>query len=389
MRTIYLDNAAATPIDSRVLKTMNKAASLYGNPSSFNDAGREARIEIEKARKTIAVFLGARSDEIVFTSSGSEANSLAIMSTLFNLKSGNVITTPIEHRSVIEALGRFPLAIKHVPVDRFGFIDLKFLEQKLDRNCRMVSVMYANNEVGTIEPIKKVSKIVSEFNKKNGTNILFHVDACQAAMFLDMDVRRLGVDILTFDSCKIYGPHGIGVLYVKRGTPIRGLIGWAGQEKGLKTGTENTQSIIGLAKAVSLIRHQEGAKVIPIRDYAIEQLKKLPGLIVNGPLGVDRLPNNVNVCLSGLTSEVILLELDKYGIRAGSGSACTSHSVEPSEVLKAIGVPAEYINGALRFSLGRETTKKDIDYLVNTLKKIIKDLNQRYRKAGPVKAAGS
>lgn len=371
MKEIYLDNAAATPIDSRVLKAMGKASVLYGNPSSFNDAGRAAREEIEKSRRAIAAFLGARPDEIVFTGSGSEANNLAITATLSGSKSGSVITTPIEHPSVLGPLQRLPLTVKHIPVDRFGFIDLNILEQKLERKCWMVSVMYANNEIGTIEPIKKISKLIRRFNEKNGTNILFHVDACQAALFLDMDVRHLGVDLLTFDGCKIYGPHGIGVLYIKRGTPIRGP---------LKIGTENTQYIIGLAKAVSLIRPQEGKKVSLVRDYAIKQLEKMPGLMVNGPISVDRLPHNINVCLSRLTSEDLLLELDKHGIRAGSGSACTSYSVEPSHVLKAIGVPKSNINGALRFSLGLSTTKKDMDHLVSTLIKVIKNLDQRYKK---------
>ncbi len=380
MKTIYLDNAAATPIDPRVLKAIIKASGLYGNPSSYNDAGRSARFEIEKSRDIIAKFLGARKDEIVFTSSGSEANALAIGGTLAGLKSGSVVTTPIEHQSVLGAIKRTGLSVKYVAVDGVGFIDLKSLEGSLDPKCKMVSVMYANNEIGTIEPIQKISKIIRQFNKKNSTNILLHVDACQAALFLDMNVQTLGVDLLTFDGCKLYGPHGIGVLYVKRGTVIHPLVGWSGQEKGLKSGTENTQSIVGLGEAVSLIKSKQESNISLLRDYAIDRLKMVPDLIVNGPLGKNRLPNNINICLPNLTSEALLLELDKYGIRAGSGSACTSHSVEPSEVLKAIGVPATHINGALRFSLGRETTKKDLEYLIKSLVKIVADLNRRYAR---------
>jgi len=378
-KNIYLDNAAATPIDRRVLLAMNKAAQLYGNPSSFNDVGRIARAEIEKSRSIIAKFLDARPDEIVFSGSGSEANNMAIAGAILGFKSGNVITTPIEHQSVVNALKHVGLNIKYVPVDQFGFINLKSFEKELDRHCRMVSVMYANNEIGTIEPIKKIAQTIFRFNKKNGTNVLFHVDACQAALFLDMSVQRLGIDLLTFDGCKLYGPHGIGVLYVKRGTPIRALNGWVGQEKGLKIGTENTQSIVGLAEAVLLISSQD-KKISALRDYAIDKLKRMEGLIINGPLGPDRLPNNINICFAGLDSEALLLELDKYGIRAGSGSACTSHSVEPSEVLKAIGVSPKYIDGALRFSLGRKTTKKDIDYLIKSLVKIVPDLAKRYAR---------
>jgi cysteine desulfurase len=379
MKEIYLDFAAATPIDSRVLKAMNEAARLYANPSSFNDAGRKARETIEESRTKIGNFLGARADEIIFTSSGSEANQLALNATLAGLK-GNVITSPIEHTSIRQAFQRLSLEIKTVPVDGMGFVDPKSVERLLNKECRMVSIMYANNEIGVIEPIQKISKIISAYNRKHGTQILFHVDSCQAALFLDMNVRHLGIDLLTFDGTKIYGPHGIGILFIKRGTDIRQSRGWAGQEKGLKTGTENIQAIVGLAKAVSLINRTKEQKIHRLRDYALQKLIQIPDLRVNGPVGQDRLPNNINVCIKGLDSEQLLLELDKQGIRAGSGSACTSHSVEPSYVLEAIGVPAEYIHGALRFSFGHETKKQEIDYLVNKLSRIVGQLRKRYAR---------
>ncbi len=376
----YLDNAAATPIDSQVLSAMNKAAGLYGNPSSFNNAGRAARAEIEKSRQAIAAFLGARPDEIVFMGSGSEANNLAILGSLSGLESGTVLTTLIEHRSILEPLRRLALKIKYISVDQTGLIDLKEFERLLGTDCRMVSVMYANNEIGTIEPIKKISRTIKAFNKKYNTKILFHVDACQATLFLEMNVQNLGVDFLSFDGCKIYGPHGVGGLYIRKGTVVQPLIVGAGQEHGLKAGTENIQNIVGLAEAISLIQPAQGIKISALRDYAIGKLRVIPEVMVNGPAGDGRLPNNINLAVAGLTSEVLLLELDKHGIYAGSGSACTSHGVEPSRVLKAIGVPASHINGALRFSLGRATTKKDIDYLVKTLVKIIPQLAKRYAR---------
>jgi len=376
---IYLDNAAATPIDTRVWRAMTQAAGLYANPSSYNNAGRAARTAIQKARTSVAGFLGARADELVFTSSGSESNNLAILGTLSDITSGSIITTAIEHRSVSEPFARLPLTIKHIPVDRTGLVDLAAFEKLLTPDCRMVSVMYANNEIGTIQPIRAIGKLIAAFNKKHRTKILFHVDACQATLFLDMNVQHLGVDLLSFDGCKIYGPHGVGGLYVRRGTAIRSLIAGAGQEHGLKAGTENVQNIVGLAKAISLIKPSESKKISALRDYAIAKFQQLSGVIINGPVGANRLPHNISLAVAGLTSETLLLELDKYGISAGSGSACTSHSIEPSHVLKAIGVPATHLNGALRFSLGRNTTKPNIDYVLKTLKKVIADLTKRYK----------
>ncbi len=382
MKKIYLDNAAATPIDPRVVRAMAEAAAYFGNPSSFNDAGRTARGELEKARHIIAGFLGARPDEIVFTDSGSEANNLAILGTMTRFGSGRIVTTPIEHPSVLGPLRKLPkLKIGYLKVDSSGRIDVSGLEKTLTPGCRMISVMYANNEIGTIEPIRKIGRMIGQYrNKKSSDRPLFHVDACQAAGYLDMNVQRLGADLLTFNGSKIYGPHGIGALYIRRGTPIQPLIIGGGQEHGLRAGTENLQAIIGFAKAVTLIGKNDTKTIALIRDYAIAQLqKKLPGIILNGPIGDERLANNINICIPGLESEAILLELDKYGISAGSGSACTAHSVEPSHVLKAIGVPAKYINGALRFSLGRDTTKADMDRLVGALERVFKDLRRRYQ----------
>ena len=387
MRTIYLDNAAATPIDPRVLKAMVGAYKKYGNPSSYNNTGRLAREGMDSARLTIARFLGARSEEIVFTSSGSEANNLALVGVLGDNKKGIVVTTSIEHPSVLEPLKKLKnINLKYIPIDKEGMVNLKAFEKILSSGCRLVSMMYANNEIGTIQPIRQISKIIKDFKTRNSKletrNFpLFHVDACQATGFLDMNVQHLGADLMTFNGSKIYGPRGIGVLYIRRGIKINSLISGGSQERGFRAGTENIPAIVGLAKAISIIKKDESKTTSILRDYAINQLENnIPEAIINGPRGAGRLANNISICLSNLESENLLLELDKYGISAGSGSACTSHTIEPSHVLKAIGVPTKYINGALRFSLGRETTKKDIDYLVKTLAKIITELTKRYAR---------
>jgi len=378
-KPIYLDNAASTPIDGKVRKELVLSLGLFGNPSSFNNKGREARKVVESARLKIARFLGAHAQEVIFTSSGTEANNLAIKG--LGLK-GDIITTPIEHPSVLQAIKKSDLKATHLKVDKDGFVSPEELKGQLNKNTVLVSVMYANNEMGTVEPIIKLSKVIKEFRQKTSRPYpIFHVDACQAAGYLDMNVDRLGVDMLVFNGTKIYGPKGIAVLYKRRGVKLNPEIVGGDQELGLRAGTENLSAILGLAKAVEIIKKDEGKKTSKLRDYFIDQLKaKLPEAVLNGPTGSLRLPNNVSISIPDLSSEIILLELDKHGIHAGSGSACTARSVEPSHVLKAIGVSPKYINGTIRFSLGRQTTKKEIDYVLEVLPKVIKDLKKRYGK---------
>ncbi len=385
-KEIYLDNAAATSVDGRVQKEMERAFGIYANPSSFNDAGRKARKELEGARIKIARFLGAHSEEIFFVGSASEANNTAIWGTakILNKSKQEILTTPIEHLSVLEPLKSLAPKFKTIflKINNEGVVDLNNIERMLSPRIFLISVMYANNEIGTIEPIKKIAKIIKNFKKKNpGLFPLFHVDACQATEYLDMNVNNLGVDLLTFNGSKIYGPKGIGVLYVRRGTPITPLIMGGEHEKGLRAGTENLPAIVGLARAVDLINPKEGQKIAALRDYFFEKIaEKIPGIKINGALGEERLPNNINISIPNRNSENLLLELDKYGIRAGSGSACTSHAVEPSHVLRAIGVKAPYLSGVLRFSLGRQTTKKEMDFVVMTLLKIVAEFKKRYKK---------
>ncbi|MDP3792876.1 MAG: cysteine desulfurase family protein [bacterium] len=395
-RSIYLDNAAATPLDPRVKQEMSKALELCGNPSSFNDVGREARDKLEKSRSVVARFLGSRPEEIIFTSSGSEANNLAILGlTKIYKKPAEIIATSIEHPSVLELLKVLKYQgwkITYLKVDPEGFVNLKDLEEKLNPEVVLVSIIYANNEIGTIQPIFKISKILKDFNKKleienwklkirETKRVLFHVDACQATGYLEMNVNNLGVDLVVFNGSKIYGPKGVGVLYKKRRVSLQPLICGGNQEHGLRAGTENLPAIVGLAKAVSLIEKREGVKMSKLRDYFLDKVGEImPDVKINGSLGNKRLANNINISLPNLDSESLLLELDKYGVYASSGSACTARSVEPSHVLKAIGVEKKYIHGALRFSLGRQTTRNDLNRLLKVLPKIVINLKKRYKK---------
>lgn len=387
MKKIYLDNAAAAPIAPEVQKEVARGMKFSGNPSSYNNAGRESAAELKKARLAVARFLGAHEEEIIFTSSGSEANNLALRgaATSYGKKGGSILTTNIEHPSVLEPvryLGQNGFDVIYAANDNEGRIDVKDIEKKISAATVLVSVMYANNEIGTIEPIRKIGEAIQEIrNKGNSTLPLFHVDACQAVGYMNMNVNNLKADLLTLNGSKISGPRGIGVLYVRKGVKLEPLVMGGGQERALRAGTENLPAIMGLAKAISLIRKDEAGKMSVLRDYFIDKLKEaLPEAITNGAMGRERLPNNINISIPGLGSENILLELDKYGIAAGSGSACTARSVEPSHVLKAIGVDKKYLSGALRFSLGRGTKRSDLDYVLKVLPKIVRDLKKRYRK---------
>src|SRR3989344_3856813 len=407
MKTIYLDNAAASPIEQEVQKEMSRGMKICGNPSSFNNAGREAAKELSAARLKVARFLGAHQEEVVFTGSGSEANNMAIFGVakvtqklqILNPKSEtlnkyrkskilnskpHIITTKIEHPSVLEPIRQLEqegFEVTYLSVDKEGFINLKELQNYLHPETVLVSVMYANNEIGTIEPINKIGKIIKAFKKNNAKFPLFHVDAWQVAGYLNMNVNSLQADFLTFNGSKIGGPRGVGVLYVRKGTRLAPLILGGRQERGLRAGTENLPAILGLAKAVTLIKKEEGKRLVVLRDYFIQNVKSsVFDIKVNGALGNERLPNNINISIPGLDSENLLLELDKYGISAGSGSAFTSRAVRTAHPLKAIYLENKNLSGALRFSTGEQTTKKELDYVLKVLPKIISDLKKRYGK---------
>ena len=385
MKKINLDNAAATPIDDRVMKAMNKAMQMDGNPSSYNNSGREAAALLAQSRQRVAKFLNARAEEVVFTGSGSEANTLAILGVVrrwCTQKRNSILTTPIEHQSVLQAAQqatREGAEVHLTPVSKEGVISVDDIQRLFSKKTLLVSVMYANNEIGTIQPIREIGKVVADFRKKHNSEFpLFHVDACQASEYLPMDVHALGVDLLSFNGSKVYGPRGIGVLYVRRGVALTPLIFGGGQEGGRRAGTENVPAIAGLARALDLVTPREKERVQNLRDYFLNALPEvLPVARINGSL-VKRLPNNINISIPGVDSENLLLELEKYGIAAGSGSACTARQVEPSHVLEALGLSKDYLQGVLRLSLGRSTTKADMTYVLKVLPKVVRELTDRY-----------
>lgn len=390
MKKIYLDHASTTPIGKKVARVMAVCqAKIYGNATSLHRVGREAKTELIKARKTISQILNCKPEEIVFTGSGTESDNLAILGASRAVKNGEisgifptVIVSTIEHHAVLhsaEQLEKEGYKVLKLKVDKDGIVDLAELERNITSDTVLVSIMYANNEIGTIQPIKEIAKIIKQKNPKT----LFHTDACQATGYLDLNVQNLGVDLMTVNGSKIYGPKGIGVLYVKSGVKMEPIIWGGGQERGLRSGTENIISIVGMAEALKISdvkRKSESDKETKLRDYFIKQvLAKIPKVVVNGSLE-KRLPNNINISILDIEGEAMLLWLDKYGVCCSTGSACDSQSLEPSHVILALGKPYEYANGALRFTLGRSTTKKDLDYVLKVLPKIASDL----RKISPV-----
>lgn len=395
MKRVYLDHAATTPVDPRVAKIINYyLGKVYGNAGSLHNVGREAKLAIYKARKTVAQILNCKPEEIIFTGSGTESNNLAVLGVVrANKNSGNhVITSVIEHHAVLhpcQQLEKEGFKASFLPVDREGLISLESLKKEINDGTILVSIMYANNEIGTIQPIKEIGEIIKDIRNdrvKRGikTPIYFHTDACQAAGYLDLDVQKLGVDLLTLNGSKIYGPKGMGVLYIRTGVKIEPIIFGGGQENGKRSGTENLPGIIGLSEALKISngkRKQESVRQIKLRDYFIKSLfKNITKIVLNGHFE-KRLPNNINVSILDIEGEAMLLWLDKYGICVSTGSACDSQSLDPSHVILALDRPYEYANGNLRFTLGRDTTKKEIDYVLKVLPKIVKEL----RRISPVK----
>ncbi|MDO8435308.1 MAG: cysteine desulfurase family protein [bacterium] len=388
-QSIYLDHAAATPVRPEVLEAMLPYfTEKFGNPSAMYAAGREARIAVDDARAQIAAILGCADSEIIFTGSGTESDNLALFGAMRALSSlrgarkgdvaipasqGHLIVSAIEHHAVLEpacALEKEGFEVTYLPVDRDGFISLDELHEALRDDTTLVSIMYANNEIGTIQDIPAIAAVLKERKQK----IYFHTDACQASGYLDLDVKKLGVDLMTLNASKIYGPKGIGVLYVRRGTPLQPLIVGGGQEGGMRSGTENVPAIVGMAKALELAqkeREQESARLTKLRDEFIEAiLKAIPGATLNG-LPTKRLPNNINITIPGVESEVLLMRLDEADISASTGSACAAGAIEPSHVLLALGLSKQETKSSVRFTLGRETMKADLSGMVETLSRIV------------------
>lgn len=364
---IYLDYAAATPVDPAVLAAMQPYYSQkFYNPSATYLAAKEVAADLEAARASVARQLGARPSEIIFTAGGTEANNLAIQGVLEAFPEGKLLTTAVEHDSVLEPARAHDAAV--APVDGQGSVDLVRLEKSITDKTVLVSVMYANNEVGTIQPVKEVSQLLGRVRagrqkKGNKRPLYLHTDACQAANYLDLQVARLGVDLLTLNGGKIYGPKQSGVLYVKTGVKLVPQILGGGQELGRRSGTENVAQAVGMAKALEMAAEQRGAetkRLAALRDDFIKQLEAaVPGVIINGSRK-QRLPNNIHFTIPGTDNERLMMQLDEQGVQVAVGSACSASNEEPSHVLKAMGLSDAEAQASLRLTLGRLTTEADL-----------------------------
>lgn len=367
MKTIYFDNNATTQTDEEVLKAMLPYfVENYGNPSSIYKIGRENRKAVEEARKKVATALNCEPDEIYFTSGGSEADNTAIRGIAYQYqKKGNhIITSKIEHPAVLETckqLEKEGFEVTYVGVKENGILDLEELKSAIKATTILISVMFANNEIGTIQPIQEIGEIAQKHH------IFFHTDAVQAVGSVSIDVKALHIDALSLSAHKFYGPKGIGALYMKKGIQFGKLINGGHQEKNKRAGTENVPGIVGLGKAIELAYEnlEEHNKTIQaLRDYYVAQVEeKIPYIHINGDRK-KRLPGNSNISFRFIEGEGLLLNLDLKGICASSGSACTSGSLDPSHVLLAIGLPHEIAHGSLRISIGKYNTKEEIDYVV-------------------------
>ncbi len=398
-RRIYLDYASATPLAREVAQEIAHTYELFGNPSALYREGVEAKRCLREAREDIAQLLGARNSEIIFTSGGSEGNNLAIQGVVKNYdkkRKTHIVTTNIEHASVLEvcnALGNENVEITYVPVESNGIVDPKKIRDALREETLLVSVMYANNEIGTVQPIREIAKVIRHYRKeksekrkveKFGNNEinsslapLFHTDACQAVNYLDINVARLGVDLMTINSSKVYGPKGVGALYVRSGVKLEPIIHGGAQEFGLRPGTEPLPLIVGFATAlknVQLLQAQESERLGHLRDFCIHELKTRFSMCrINGD-EVERLPNNINVSFPEFESELLVLELDARGFAVSSKSACSSASPDDSYVLLALGTE-EGVWGTLRITLGQSTNKREVELFLNALS----DIFEKYR----------
>lgn len=379
MERIYLDYAATTPTDPEVLKAMQPYfTDIFGNASSIHSFGQEARKGMEAAREILADFLGAKTDEIIFNSGGTEANNTAIFGVAYALKNkGNhIITSSIEHHAIIEPckfLEKQGYKVTYLPVDKTGLVNPEDVKKAISKETILITIMHANNEIGTIQPIEEIAKIARE------AGVCMHTDAVQTAGHIPIDVKNIGVDLLSLSAHKFYGPKGVGALYIRKGTKLTPYLHGGDQERNRRASTSNVSGIVGLGKAVELARQkmeEETKFQAGLRDLLIEEIpKRISECRLNGH-PQRRLPNNVNFSFSYIEGESILLNLDFLGIAASTGSACTSSSLEPSHVLLAIGLSHEIAHGSLRLTLGRWTKKTEIDYLLEHLPKIVDKLRR-------------
>lgn len=396
---VYLDHAATTPMDPRVLEAMTPYfLETYGNPSSFHSVGLAAKEAVASARATIATLLGGREEEVLFTSGGTESNNLVVFGIPRAQKKAlkekfgedvkpHVITSAIEHHAILEPLlwlertGEIELTT--LTVSREGLVNVADLTAALKPTTVLVTIMTANNEIGTIEPIADLGRAILSWRKEQKTVYpYFHTDACQAAGVLDLNVEKTHVDLLSMNGSKIYGPKGIGVLYVRRGIKLEPLIRGGGQERNIRSGTENVPGIVGLATAFTLAqanRDQENARLTTLRDRLVEGLLRISKARLNGH-PTERLPNNVNISFLDIEGEAAILYLDAEKIMASTGSACASTSLDPSHVILATGLSYEAAHGSIRFTLGHATTEADVDYVISVMPGVV----ERLRKMSPV-----
>lgn len=376
MNRVYMDNAATTPVSPAVLEKMLPYFSeCYGNANSIHSTGLDARKALNAARKKVAAALNCNPEEVYFTSGGSESDNWALKGVAFaNRKKGNhIITSAIEHHAILhtcEWLEKQGFEITYVPVDADGLVNPADVEAAITDKTILISIMAANNEIGTIEPIEEIAKIA------HAHHVLFHTDAVQAIGAIPVDVRAIGCDLLSLSGHKFHGPKGVGALYIKQGTRIDNLIHGGAQERGRRASTENVAGIVGMAEAIELATAnipEKAARISALRDQLIDGLTALPYVRLNGHR-TKRLPGNVNVSVRFIEGESLLLRLDLAGVAASSGSACTSGSLDPSHVLLAIGLPHEIAHGSLRLSLSDTTTQEEVDYVLSVLPGIIEYL---------------
>lgn len=386
MKRVYLDHNATCPVHPEVLEAMLPyLRENFGNPSSLHSFGKRARKGVEEAREKLAKLIGCLPEEIIFLSGGTEANNLAIKGVAEALKSkGNhIITSKVEHHAILNPCKRLEslgYEVTYLEVDRWGRVDPEEVRKSIRSTTILITIIYANNETGTIEPIARISEIARE------KGVYFHTDAVQAVGKIPCQVEKLGVDMLSLSGHKIYGPKGIGALYIKKGIKIHSLLQGGHHEKNLRAGTENVPGIVGLGKAAEIAlrdREKERGWLLNLRERLERRLKEeIESIHIHGH-PTERLPNTLNVSFEGVEGESIILNLDLKGIAVSSGSACTSGSLEPSHVLSAMRVPAPIAQGSVRFSLGRGNTQEDIDYTVEVLKEIIerlRELSPLYRR---------
>lgn len=382
-KRIYMDHAATTPAHPEVVSAMFPYFSdIFGNPSSIHAFGQEARSAVEAAREKVAALINAKKEEIVFTSGGTESDNFAIKGVAFaNSKKGNhIITTPIEHHAITEPcefMKTLGFDVTYLPVDGYGMVDPEDVKKAMTDKTILVSVMHANNEIGTIQPIEEIGRITRE------AGVYFHTDAVQTAGAIPVDVNKMNVDLLSISAHKLYGPKGIGCLYIKKGTKMVPFMHGGGQEKNRRGSTENVPGIVGFGKAAEIAVKELDARqahLLPLRDKLIKGLsEKIDHSLLNGH-PTKRLPNNISMCFEFVEGESMLLNLDMEGIASSTGSACSSATLEPSHVLLSIGRPHAIAHGSIRFSLGRMTTEKDVDTVLDVFPKIVDKL----RKMSPL-----